>query len=363
MKLDPKSKVLLSITKSKAKMYEFGIDEEHHIKLPIEPQKLLRLTIGILGEYAALIARENKEDDYEEINTELKSQLIDVSQYFDSLQQSKLESSYSSYLTLLGSASYYLADMPGSSIVLANVLEYDIENLTPSFIEGVIVWLLKGNINQSYYQIENSLFQPELAKFVISFTKFFKRQSSERRVMRHLKKLKEAVYDHGNDRELFFTDILSSIAIKKLENSVFKCLPIYTGLEIEVWEPILTKPGFISEFWPAQKLLGENHVFRGKSAVIQMPTSSGKTKSTELIIRSAFLDNRTNLAVIVAPYRSLCREISDSFKKLFDNEDIKLNELQDIPQLNPEESEMINELLGIDDNDKSNSVIGKRSMN
>ena len=51
MKLERSSKVYLAITKSKAKMYEFGVDEEHHIKLTIEPQKLLLLTIGILRRF------------------------------------------------------------------------------------------------------------------------------------------------------------------------------------------------------------------------------------------------------------------------------------------------------------------------
>jgi hypothetical protein len=105
-------------------------------------------------------------------------------------------------------------------------------------------------------------------------------------------------------------------------------------------------------------LLGEKGVFEGKSAVVQMPTSAGKTKSTELIIRSSFLSQRSNLAVVVAPFRALCREIADSFKKSFLNENIKINELQDVPQLNPTDLAMINDLLNIDDDDEiSNSVI------
>ena len=65
MRLEGKSKKLLAITKSKAKMYEFGIAEEHHIDLPQNPQKLLLLTIGILGELAALVSRsENLTTEY-----------------------------------------------------------------------------------------------------------------------------------------------------------------------------------------------------------------------------------------------------------------------------------------------------------
>lgn len=50
MKLEAYSKKMLAITKSKAKMYEFAIDEASHIALPVEPRKLLITTIGILGD-------------------------------------------------------------------------------------------------------------------------------------------------------------------------------------------------------------------------------------------------------------------------------------------------------------------------
>ena len=40
MRLEAGSKKLLAITKSKAKMYEFGVDEAHHISLPQDPRRL-----------------------------------------------------------------------------------------------------------------------------------------------------------------------------------------------------------------------------------------------------------------------------------------------------------------------------------
>ncbi len=64
--------------------------------------------------------------------------------------------------------------------------------------------------------------------------------------------------------------------------------------------------------------------FKGKSAVIQLPTSAGKTKSTELIIRSAFLSERANIAIIVAPFKALCNEIKNDLSYAFENEDIKV---------------------------------------
>lgn len=357
MKLERSSKVYLAITKSKAKMYEFGVDEEHHIKLTIEPQKLLLLTIGILGDLSAMEASDSAQDENNEEYLALKSQLIDVSQYFDSLKNSRLESSLSDYLNLLGSASYYLADMPGSSLVLIKAVDYKIDILTPSYIEGILIWLLKGNLDHTWYVIKNCNFEKELEYFRSSITNCFKQEVPFSQLDDAIKKLRKAVYEGGNDRELLLVDILSAIAKRKLEYSSLICLPKYTGLTVNIWNAALAKDNFIKEFWPAQRLLGEKGVFEGKSAIVQMPTSAGKTKSTELIIRSSFLSKRSNLAVVVAPFRALCREIADSFKNSFLNENIKINVLQDVPQLNPVDLVMINDLLNIENDENVNDSI------
>jgi len=87
----------------------------------------------------------------------------------------------------------------------------------------------------------------------------------------------------------------------------------------------------IHELWPAQIRLGEAGVFSGKSAIIQMPTSSGKTTSMSIAIRAAFLGGRTNLAVVVAPFRALCREIStDIANDFLDNPHVHVNALSDV---------------------------------
>lgn len=356
MKLEHKSNILLSITKSKAKMYEFGVDEEHHIELPMKPNQLLRLTVGILGDFTALTSLSDSEK-YIGIIEELKSQLVSVSQYFEALKDSKLEEEYSSYLILLGSSSYYLADMPGSSAVLAKELDYNFEKLTDSFIEGVIVWLLKGNIEHEYFVIEDGTFQRQIELFIHNFYYFYKGKLSEADLRHSISVLKADIRNEGSDRELFFVDILASLVAKKIEISAIKCLPLYSGLDHHVWEKTLGKDGFIKEFWPAQRLLGEEQILKGKSAVVQMPTSAGKTKSAELIIRSGFLSGRAEVAVIVAPFRSLVREITLSFQEAFIDEDVLINELQDVPQVNEFEIKILNQIIQAENASGSPSII------
>ena len=50
------SRTLLSITQSKAKMYEFGVPLEHHIHIPTNPDILFSFAVGLLGDAAAAIA-------------------------------------------------------------------------------------------------------------------------------------------------------------------------------------------------------------------------------------------------------------------------------------------------------------------
>lgn len=76
-----------------------------------------------------------------------------------------------------------------------------------------------------------------------------------------------------------------------------------------------------------------------------MPTSAGKTKSIEIIIRSSFMSGRGKLAIVIAPFRALCHEISNSLRSAFQNDEAKVNELSDVLQL--DYFEKLAELLGL----------------
>lgn len=70
---------------------------------------------------------------------------------------------------------------------------------------------------------------------------------------------------------------------------------------------------------------------RGESSIVQLPTGVGKTRSIELIIRAAFLSERANIAIIVAPLRALCNEITMDMYKAFGN-DVTINQFSDVLQ-------------------------------
>jgi hypothetical protein len=340
-------------------MYEFAVDSEYHIGLPIPPQNLLTMTIGMLGDLCSLELQEDESEDKVDKIKQARSELRVAAQYFDALDESQLEPEYSYYLRLLGASAYYLANMPGSASVLAEKLSSGQQSLTDSNIELLLVWVLQGDIESSFAINSGSRFKVRMEAIVSSVSSFYQLNTvAGTNTFDQAKYLRKDAHSFGTDRELFIADIVATVIKRKIENSSINLLPETTGLAIENWREALLKPTFVREFWPAQVLLGESGVFRGESSVVQLPTSAGKTKSTEIIIRSAFLSGRASLAVIVAPFRSICREISDSLNEAFEGESITVNELVDVPQLDENDSEFFGFLLeGAEEVNQSSIVI------
>ncbi|MBF0131953.1 MAG: DEAD/DEAH box helicase [Magnetococcales bacterium] len=328
MRPEKKSKLLLGVTRSKAKMLEYGVPEEHHIKITQDPAKLFTLSIGLLGDLAAAINREEPELGS---LSELRTNLLFSTHFFDSYLQSKLNETLDSYLMLLGSASYYLCDLPGSASVLAKRIDGDCPDLDGDGLEDLLLWLLQTDQKTYFDGTEGPFgeFIDGISKWILQF---FKDGTGEDNLLDWTIKLRKAIYEFGTPRQLLLGDVIAAVLRKKLENSAWKALPLYSGLPRDKWLYALQKKSFIKELWPAQHLLGKADVLKGKSAVVQMPTSAGKTKATELILRSAFLANRIVLAIIIAPFRALCHEIKNSLVKAFHNEPTKVDELSDTLQ-------------------------------
>lgn len=356
MKLKDRSKRMLAITKSKAKMYEFSVEESDHIELYDDPRKLLITTIGILGDLTANKARKGLSAESAASSEDLKVELISIGQYFDALIQSRLADELTTYLKIIGSAAYYLAGMPGSSRVLIKDFSSK-ELLTGTGLEYLLIWVLRSDYSDSWYRVEETYLTTTIDTVGFAAQGYFDLKADEQAIIDALGSLREIAYQEGSDRELLLADILSAVLLIKVKNSSIKCLPAYTQLTLDKWQVALSKPEFIQEFWPAQKILGEKGVLIGLSAVVQMPTSAGKTKSTELIIRSSFLSGRANVAVVVAPFRALCREITATFKQAFHGESVNVNELQDVLDVSVDEDLLIQLITG--EIEQADKVAGK----
>lgn len=331
------SKTLMSITHSKAKMFEYNVPIEYHLKLEDnKPDELFSLTIGMLGDFCQNIINDTNDQILEK-----QEDLKFVSDFFDTYIKTKLNEDLDYYLLLIGSATFYLSNQQGSSSVLIKKITIHDLDLNTEHLEKLLFWILKSDY-ENLIDTESSIYKDEIENVSYLFKVFFDTGILDN-LFEILNNFRQKVYDIGSYREILFIDVIYALVKSKYKNSTWINLPKYTDLNVEKWQQTILKPTFIKEFWSSQHLLGENEVFKGKSAVIQLPTSAGKTKSTELIIRSAFLSERANIAIIVAPFKALCNEIKNDLSYAFENEDIKVNEFTDVLQKDINIDEFIEE--------------------
>ena len=329
MRPERRSRILLSATRSKAKMIEYGVPEDDHIALTQDPARLFTLAIAILGDLAA---ETNRGTISPEELREIQGSLLFSAHFLDSYAQTGLNSSIDQYVVLLASASYYLASLPGSSRVLARQLGNEYHDLGGGGLEHLLRWTLNGSLASSL-----DTFETEYGELITSISqshvKYFSDGTGDQFLQVFANQLRTLAYETGTPRQLLLADVVGAVLKKKIENSCWKVVPQYSELGTELWDAAMRKDTFPREFWPAQHLLGQHGVLRGVSAVVQMPTSAGKTKAMELVIRSSFLSGRASLALVVAPFRALCSEIKNSLVSAFCGEDVEVDELSDVLQM------------------------------
>lgn len=308
-------------------MYELGLPEESHIAVPqdVEPEALFPLSIGTLMD--AAVGLNDAAEDSPAISDELRAELGFSASFFDAYLESRFNDGVSHEVSLFASASYFLGQRPGSSMVLARRL--NLEGLNA--IEQAAIWALRAE----WHKAPGLAAHPSgglVPGLVQHLNAHFIDGASTDAVVTLLTQLRAWAYANGTAREVVLAEVTAVVKIR-LASSSWKLLPAFSGLTSDAWANAIRRPGFPKELWPSQRLLGKSGIFAGRSGVVQMPTSAGKTRSVEIILRSAFLADRTRVAVLVAPFRALCHEIATSFRQSFRNEDVKVNELSDALQL------------------------------
>jgi hypothetical protein len=293
-----------------------------------DPSKLFPLAIAILGEEAAKAADTPTE------TTEASSRLLPddplalhfAATFLHAYALARQGSPLTAELLLLSAGAYYLSDLAGSAAVIAQeafAAGIETDNWTI-----LLRWIIAAQWSEIPALAENQYSGLQVA-IRDSVVRYFSTTDDRTAMVIACESLRELAYHEGTPRELLIADIIVGIVKKRITNSVRQALPAYSALSAADWEPAFGKQSFMKELWPSQHLFGENGLFQGRSAVIQMPTSAGKTRAIDLVIRSAFYSNRATFAVVVAPFRALCNEITLTLRRAFAKEPIIVNELSD----------------------------------
>ena len=116
MRPEANAQRVLSVARSKAKMYEYDVPLEHHIALPERPELLFSFAVGLLGDAAAALAAGETLVEREQTTDQA---LGFAATYFEAFIESRLDDEVDVDFSILGAAAYYLADNPGSAMVVA----------------------------------------------------------------------------------------------------------------------------------------------------------------------------------------------------------------------------------------------------
>lgn len=315
------SNYMLKYQKAKAKLVEYDIPQKDYPKFPLNSNELSYPVVYILSRYAESVI-ENNVADMEEFSPHL----VAASQYFDAAVGANDREEYDADFLLSGAAAYFLSDDFGSANVLCSefFVRINPEINEPQKITGNLLGYLL--LNRDFHI---SVDTPNGEKVCHLLLVYYNTGEGVEEIRSLLSEYRKAIYENDAPMEIYYVDILCAIVMVALSKSSWILLPRYSELDQSLWSDYLKSPKAPRMLWPAQQLIGEKGVLRGQSAIVQLPTGVGKTKSIELVIRSSFASGRATTAIIVAPLRALCNEIANDMISAFGDE-VLVNQFSDV---------------------------------
>lgn len=317
-----------AVTLSKGKMYEFHIPEEEHQPIPpgVDLEQQFPLALGTLGDWALEVVSRHFDEESSR-STELSSVLF-ASQVLSGMASSRVAPGLSEMLRLLAAAGFYLAGSPGMSIAVYKTI--DEELLGDDICAHLLLHVLRAPWTMPVRAFESPT--RHLSRVLRYLHDHYRMGDLQGLAHESFIGLRQYIFEEASSHDFLLLSLLAAIVVLRYRWSAWTMLPASTDLAADAWAPFLSRPSSLKEFWPSQRALAEAGVLKGDSAVVQMPTSAGKTKATELIIRSAFQASRTQTAIVVAPFRALCQEITNSLHEAFADDGYAVNQLSDALQ-------------------------------
>lgn len=327
MRPEKHARYAAAITLSKGKMYEYGVPEKDHLELPggLDLEMQFPLAVGTVGDYASETVA--KAIGSEGSTQTPREEVVFSAQVLQAFDDSLLNRNLSLKLRLLAAAGFYLGDIPGNAAVQLSKLG---QLASPE--SDPLALATKAALDKPWDQVNTFIDCPRATAILNALGDHFKSGGTGDKAIEAIKTLRKWAYAAASAHELLMADLLGAVSATRIANSAWTLLPQYSELSQKKWERYLSRPTAIKEMWPSQRMLGEAGLYKGRSGIVQMPTSTGKSRATEFVIRSAFLSARTRLALVIAPFRALCQEIANDLEKAFKDDGYYVNQLSDALQ-------------------------------
>jgi len=330
MLIEKNAQYFLKRTRAFAKEIEFDIPEDLRAPKDVNIDELFPVAIACIADLSADIVR-GKESD-EQIKAHRK-ELYFASKFYDSylyINNSDMHSGYN-YFNLSGAIAYYLCDQIGSSMVLIKNINFETLALSHHKLDILIYHLLKNDPYIEESQAINPNNNEYISEFIHQYNELMTYGISLNWTF--INNFRQSIYESEDYRDIFLIDALLAIFILKINHSIFEMLPKSSNITLDRLGEIVNSGHFVRELWPSQRYMCEMGLYKGKSGVVQMPTGSGKTKAMSMAIYSAFCLETVNLSIVIAPFRALCREISNDLKHdLGFDAEIQVSEISDLLQ-------------------------------
>ena len=320
MILDKRSDLMLTYEKARAKLVEFEKSKEEYPEFPLESDDLIYSTIFVLSKYC----EELIEGGEHSALSYWRKRLEAVSQYYDATVKAESHQNRDDVFLILGAAAYFLLDNFGSAKVLVSrINSRKIENETINLLLYTFYYLLG---------IECFNQNPVIDECIGLLKEHFERGGNPSLIIGNLLKRRDYAYHEDSIIDVNFIDILIAVNIVALSFSAWKLLPESSDLDVGIWSQYIKREKAIRLLWPAQKVLLEAGILKNNDIVVPLPTGVGKTKSIEILLRDRLLAGDKCKAIVIAPLRALCNEITTDLTQAM-GEEILVNQFSDTMQL------------------------------
>lgn len=317
-----KSSLMLKYQKAKVKLLEYEVPKKEWPSFPLNYRDLAYPTVLTISQCAEAI-NENLEKKI------TYRSLRYCSDFYDAAFQSREQMIHDADFALSGATAYFFMDNFGSAKVLW---------------KGVNTDQIMDDAQECLYEVFSLAFTGITKKntncVIVQAIVTFWKDGNKDALLQIVNKYRKHIFNSYSPQTWFWGEIVCAVVKVISDASARILLPMYSALDIKNWEAYFERKSSINLLWASQRLVGTSKILQGQNAIVQLPTGVGKTKSIELIIWSMFLAGRGSKALIVAPLRSLCNEITYDMKMAFPKE-VSINQFSDVL-----EDDFIDMLLG-----------------
>ena len=322
MIFDSRSSYMLKYEKSKSKLVEFSVAKEDYPNYPLNSDDLTYTTLYALSRYCEELIEAPSSDEL----IELKKELVIVSQYYDSTVKTQQRKKYSNLFLLLGATAYFLSENFGSAkVLIEQINNWKFKSDISTILYATLISLLTGK------RVEVVTAEKDFRQYLGGLESHFENGASPEVVFETLHEIRNRVYQSANISDVNYVDFLFAVTISAIEHSAWMLLPQHSNSTSTQWADYLSKADSVKLLWPAQKVILEAGALTGKDLVVPLPTGVGKTKSIELLLRAKFMDSEDCIAIVIAPLRALCNEITADLTSALGGEVI-INQFTDTAQ-------------------------------